>query len=108
MGSISLNYLGQEHEVVIEECSFGAQNDAIRRSRSRDGKIDELEAWEYVMVACIKKAPFISEGMSVDDKVKALRNVPAHTGNILLEEVKAVTTFDDNLKKNLGSPSGVV
>lgn len=95
---VEIEYNEKLCEVEMQECKFGAQNTAINKAIKKEGA-SELSAYVYITLECIKQAPFPLT-------IEALNDLPASSGNELIDATKRLIKLTAEQKKSLNKSSG--
>jgi len=103
--------LKPEDVVVVKEYSYGEQallaskvaklsaNKVMRMSsdqleKQMEQNYDLYAAQMYPLVFGVSKAPFFKEGMSIEQKLEVIFELPKKTGAFLLNEVKEINEVE--------------
>jgi len=104
---IEIEYKEQPSKIFFKEPLFGAQNNAIRKAIGVGGRPDEVLGREMIALACIEDAPFDFEKDANGNirpneaNLNILRELPSSIGNKIIDIATSLTTFEEDLKKNL-------
>ena len=108
--------INKKGKIFFKEPLFGAQNNAIRKAIGVGGRPDEVLGREMITLACIDSIPEdfpvslekSREGNIIcnEKNVEILRRIPASIGNKMIEVAVNLTTFEEEIKKNLNSLYG--
>ena len=98
---VKIQYNGKEETVKLRKLKWGENNDCVRKSTSIVNGVSNLDMvtlHELRLLKSIEESPF-------PKTLEALRELDQAVGDELFNAMQKINTLNEELKKNLETPS---
>ena len=98
---VKIQYNGKEETVKLRKLKWGENNDCVRKATTMikgESNMDMVTLHELRLLKSIEESPF-------PKTLEALRDLDQDVGDAIFSAVQKINVIDEELKKNLETPS---